>query len=139
MKKLLTATAACALFAGAAQAEDIKLGIIFGFTGPIESLTGSMAAASEAAIAEVNASGLLLDGSTVTAIRADSTCVDSAAATAAATAMLQLCRTWLMMMMRSTKFSNDDGAGCSDSRRRCCKTAGGKSSTNCWNRLCSKC
>jgi len=84
MKKLLTATAACALFAGAAQAEDIKLGIIFGFTGPIESLTGSMAAASEAAIAEVNASGLLLDGSTVTAIRADSTCVDSAAATAAA-------------------------------------------------------
>ncbi|MCA3458083.1 MAG: ABC transporter substrate-binding protein [Rhodobacter sp.] len=84
MKKLLTATAACALLAGAAQAEDIKLGIIFGFTGPIESLTGSMAAASEAAIAEVNASGLLLDGSTVTAIRADSTCVDSAAATAAA-------------------------------------------------------
>jgi branched-chain amino acid transport system substrate-binding protein len=43
-----------------------------------------MAAATEAAIAEVNASGLLLDGSTVTAIRADSTCVDSAAATAAA-------------------------------------------------------
>ena len=84
MKKLLTATAACALLAGAAQAEDIKLGIIFGFTGPIESLTGSMAAATEAAIAEVNASGLLLDGSTVTAIRADSTCVDSAAATAAA-------------------------------------------------------
>lgn len=84
MNKLLTATAACALFAGAAQAEDIKLGIIFGFTGPIESLTGSMAAATEAAIAEVNASGLLLDGSTVTAIRADSTCVDSAAATAAA-------------------------------------------------------
>ncbi|MFY8095711.1 MAG: ABC transporter substrate-binding protein [Niveispirillum sp.] len=84
MKKLLTATAACALFAGAVQAEDIKLGIIFGFTGPIESLTGSMAAASEAAIAEVNASGLLLDGSTVTALRADSTCVDSAAATAAA-------------------------------------------------------
>jgi branched-chain amino acid transport system substrate-binding protein len=84
MRKLLTATAACALFAGAAQAEDIKLGVLFGFTGPIESLTGSMAAAADAAIAEVNASGLLLDGSTVTAIRADTTCVDSAAATAAA-------------------------------------------------------
>ena len=84
MKKLLTATAACALFAGAASAEDIKLGIIFGFTGPIESLTGSMANATEAAIAEVNASGLLLDGSKVTSVRADSTCVDSAAATAAA-------------------------------------------------------
>ena len=84
MRKLLTATAASALFAGAAQAEDIKLGVLFGFTGPIESLTGSMAAAADAAIAEVNASGLLLDGSTVTAIRADTTCVDSAAATAAA-------------------------------------------------------
>jgi branched-chain amino acid transport system substrate-binding protein len=84
MKKLFTATAACALFAGAAHAEDIKLGVIFGFTGPIESLTGSMAAAADAAIEEVNASGLLLDGATVTAIRADSTCIDSAAATAAA-------------------------------------------------------
>ncbi len=35
MKKLITATAALALLAGAAQAEDIKLGVILGFTGPI--------------------------------------------------------------------------------------------------------
>ena len=84
MKKLLLATAAAALCAGAAGAEDIKLGIIFGFTGPIESLTGSMAAAAEAAVAEVNASGKLLDGSTVTTVRGDSTCVDAAAATAVA-------------------------------------------------------
>jgi branched-chain amino acid transport system substrate-binding protein len=84
MKKLLLATAAAALSAGAAGAEDIKLGIIFGFTGPIESLTGSMAAAADAAVAEVNASGKLLDGSTVTTVRGDSTCVDAAAATAVA-------------------------------------------------------
>ena len=85
MKKLLMATATCALAAGAAQAgEDVKLGIIYGFTGPIESLTGSMAAASEAAIDEVNASGLFMDGSKVTSVRADSTCIDAAAATAAA-------------------------------------------------------
>jgi branched-chain amino acid transport system substrate-binding protein len=84
MKKLLLATAAAALSAGTAGAEDIKLGIIFGFTGPIESLTGSMAAAAEAAVAEVNASGKLLDGSTVTTVRGDSTCVDAAAATAVA-------------------------------------------------------
>ena len=84
MKKLLLATAAAALCAGAAGAEDIKLGIIFGFTGPIESLTGSMAAAADAAVAEVNASGKLLDGSTVTTVRGDSTCVDAAAATAVA-------------------------------------------------------
>lgn len=84
MKKLLTATAVSALFAGMAGAEEVKIGIIYGFTGPIESLTGSMAAASEAAIAEVNASGLFLDGSTVTGIRGDDTCIDAAAATAVA-------------------------------------------------------
>lgn len=36
MKKLLLATAATALIAGTAQAEDVKLGIILGFTGPLE-------------------------------------------------------------------------------------------------------
>ena len=84
MKKLLMATAVTALFAGAAHAEEIKLGVVIGFTGPIESLTGSMAAAAEAAMAEVTASGKLLDGSTVVSVRADSTCGDSAAGTAAA-------------------------------------------------------
>jgi len=84
MNKLLAATAVSALFAGVSQAEDVKLGIIYGFTGPIESLTGSMAAASEAAIEEVNASGLFMDGAKVSAVRADSTCTDAAVATAAA-------------------------------------------------------
>ena len=84
MKKLLLATTATALLAGAASAEDIKLGIILGFTGPIESLTPSMAAGAALAIQEVNDSGKLFDGSTVSAVQADSTCVDSAAATAAA-------------------------------------------------------
>lgn len=83
MKKLLAATAVSALFAGMASAEDVKLGILYGFTGPIESLTGSMAAASEAAIDEVNASGLFMDGAKVSSVRADSTCIDAAAATAA--------------------------------------------------------
>ncbi len=84
MKKLLMASAVTALMAGAAHAEDVKLGIVIGFTGPIESLTGSMAAAAELAMAEVTASGKLLGGSTVTAVRGDSTCGDSAAGTAAA-------------------------------------------------------
>jgi branched-chain amino acid transport system substrate-binding protein len=84
MKKLLLATAASALTAGAAAAEDIKLGLLIGFTGPIESLTGPMAGGAELAVKEANDSGLLLDGSTVTLVQADSTCVDSAAATAAA-------------------------------------------------------
>lgn len=70
--------------AGSAQAEDIKLGILYGFTGPLESITPAMADATEMAIKEVSASGALLDGSTVSAIRADSTCGDASAATAAA-------------------------------------------------------
>lgn len=84
MKKLLAATAVAAVLAPAAMAEEIKLGIIYGFTGPIESLTQPMAQGAELAMQEVTDSGLLLDGSTVTSVRGDSTCIDSAAATAAA-------------------------------------------------------
>ncbi len=84
MKRLLAAGAICALFAPAAIAEDIKLGIIYGFTGPIESLTQPMASGAELAMQEVTDSGLLLDGATVVSVRGDSTCIDSAAATAAA-------------------------------------------------------
>ncbi|WP_372840634.1 ABC transporter substrate-binding protein [Phaeovulum sp.] len=82
MKKLLLASAAIALVAGAAGAEEIKLGISVGFTGPLESLAPQMAAGAEMAMAEVTASGLLLGGSTVVAVRGDSTCIDAAAATA---------------------------------------------------------
>ena len=82
MKKLLLATTASALIAGAASAEDIKLGIVFGFTGPIESLTQPMAQAAELAMKEVSDSGALLGGATVTGLRGDSTCIDSAAAVA---------------------------------------------------------
>ncbi len=85
MKKLLMATATTALLAGAASAEEIKLGIFIGFTGPIESLTGHMAAAADLAMAEVNASGKFMNGDTFVGVRADSTCaVDTAAGTAAA-------------------------------------------------------
>ncbi len=88
MKKLLMATAATALMAGTAFAgshsKEVKIGIILGFTGPIESLTPSMADGAELAMKEVTDSGLLLDGAMVTPVRADSTCIDAGAATAAA-------------------------------------------------------
>ena len=80
----MMATAATALMAGAVSAEDVKIGIILGFTGPIESLTPSMADGAEMAMAEVTASGAFLDGSTVTSVRGDSTCIDAGAATAVA-------------------------------------------------------
>ena len=63
---------------------EIKMGIILGFTGPIESLTPAMAASAELAFKEASDSGSLLGGAKISVIRADSTCVDSAAATAAA-------------------------------------------------------
>ncbi|MFN3273988.1 MAG: ABC transporter substrate-binding protein [Paracoccus sp. (in: a-proteobacteria)] len=82
MKKLLLASAAGALLAGAAGAEEIKLGISLGFTGPLESMAPAMAAGAELAMKEVSDSGLLLDGSTVVGVQGDTTCIDAAAATA---------------------------------------------------------
>ena len=84
MKKFVLALAASTIMSTAAFAEDIKIGTILGYTGPIESLTGPMAESAELAMKEVTDSGKLLGGSTVTSVRGDSTCVDSAAATAAA-------------------------------------------------------
>lgn len=86
MRKLLLATAASAMIAAApaAFANEIKIGVLLGYTGPLESITPHMAASAELALKEISDSGLLLDGATITPIRADSTCVDAAAATAAA-------------------------------------------------------
>ncbi|MBT8418652.1 MAG: ABC transporter substrate-binding protein, partial [Silicimonas sp.] len=88
MKKILLASAATALCANAAiagsHAEEVKIGIILGYTGPIESLVAEMGPAAEMAIAEVADSGLLLGGATLSVVTGDSTCVDAAAATAAA-------------------------------------------------------
>ncbi len=86
MKKMLLASAATLALAGAASAEDVKLGVLIGFTGPIESLTSHMAAAAEMAMAEVNASGKAAN--TYASVRGDSTCTDAAAATAAAERMI---------------------------------------------------
>ncbi len=85
MRKLFIAAATAATLGSAGlHAEEVKIGVILGYTGPIESLTGPMAESAELAMKEVSESGKLLDGSSVTSIRGDSTCVDSAAATAAA-------------------------------------------------------
>ena len=83
MKKLALATVSALALTTAASAE-VKVGIILGFTGPIESLTPEMAASAELALKEASDSGKLLGGETITPVRADSTCIDAAAATAAA-------------------------------------------------------
>ena len=88
MKKLMMATAAAALMATGAFAgghsKEVKLGVILGFTGPLESITPHMGAGAELAMKEVSDSGKLLDGVMVTPVRGDSTCIDAGAATAAA-------------------------------------------------------
>ncbi|NQU56879.1 MAG: ABC transporter substrate-binding protein, partial [Rhodospirillales bacterium] len=88
MKKLLLAStllAAATAMTGPAKAagNEIMVGVLLGYTGPIESLTPDMAASAELAFDEASDSGLLLGGSKIVSVRADSTCVDSAAATAA--------------------------------------------------------
>jgi branched-chain amino acid transport system substrate-binding protein len=83
MKKLLIASTLLALSAPVV-AEDIKIGVILGFTGPIESLTPAMAAGAELAMSEASKSGNFLGGKTVVSVRGDSTCIDSAAATSVA-------------------------------------------------------
>ncbi len=107
MKKLLLALAATTMLTGLSacnqkQAEAVKLGVILGFTGPIESLTPDMAAGAELAMKEVSDSGALLDGKPVEPVRADSTCTDAAAAQAAAERLIT-----------SDKVSAIVGADCS--------------------------
>ena len=88
MKKLLLATTAVVGTAGAALAgghmTEVNIGILLAFTGPLESLAPPIAAGGELAISEVNESGKFIDGGTIAPVRADSTCVDAGAATAAA-------------------------------------------------------
>ncbi|RKF16833.1 branched-chain amino acid ABC transporter substrate-binding protein [Roseovarius spongiae] len=84
MKKLLMASAAAALMAGTAHAEDVKLGILLGFTGPLESLSPDMAAGAELAIKQVSDSGKFLDGNTVSAVQGDTGCIDAGLAVASA-------------------------------------------------------
>jgi len=81
---LLASCTAAALLLPAAASAQVKMGIILGFTGPIESLTPDMKNGAEMAFKEVSDSGKLLGGETISVVTADSTCVDAAAATAAA-------------------------------------------------------
>jgi branched-chain amino acid transport system substrate-binding protein len=85
VRNLLAASVAGAalLVAGAAGAQEVKIGILLGYTGPIESLTPAMAESAELAMKEVNDSGKFLNGEKLVGVRADSTCIDAAAATAA--------------------------------------------------------
>lgn len=88
MKKILLAglssVALMAATAASADNHEVKIGVILGFSGPLESITPGMAAGAELAMKEISESGAFLDGAKVTPVRGDSTCIDAAAATSAA-------------------------------------------------------
>jgi branched-chain amino acid transport system substrate-binding protein len=72
----------------AAQAADVKLGFLGGFTGPIESLVPPIHAGAELAVKHVNEQGGILDGGKLTMVQGDSTCADATAASNAADRMV---------------------------------------------------
>ena len=84
MKKLLLVAIVSLTTISSVALAEIKVGIILGFTGPIETLTPAMRDSAKLAFAEVSDSGALLKGETITPVLGDSTCVDSDAAVAAA-------------------------------------------------------
>ena len=82
MKKIIGVSAAMLMLASPVVAEDIKIGISLGFTGPLESLAPAMGNGAQMAIDEVNDGKALLGGSNVISVKGDSTCADMAAAVA---------------------------------------------------------
>ena len=84
MKKLFIAAIMSLSLLTTSTFAEIKIGIILGFTGPIESLTPAMRDSAKLAFQEASDSGALLGGETIAVIEGDSTCIDSAAATTVA-------------------------------------------------------
>jgi branched-chain amino acid transport system substrate-binding protein len=70
--------------APAALAQDVKIGILLGFTGPLEALAPPIAAGGELAIQQINEQGGLRDGQMLVPVRGDDTCADATAAANAA-------------------------------------------------------
>ena len=84
MKKLLLISSLFYSIFFSSAFSEIKIGILFGFTGPIETLTPIMAESAELAFQEASDSELLLDGEKIISVRADSTCTNPDAASEAA-------------------------------------------------------
>ncbi len=84
MKKSILIPALLTVLSAPVLADEIRIGVILGYTGPIESLTPDMASGADLAFSEASESGKLLDGKTIVGVRGDSTCIDAAAASSAA-------------------------------------------------------
>lgn len=86
IKTFILSTALCAGVSSAALAQDdeIRIGVLFGFTGPIASMAPVIADTAELALREASKSDAFLNGQKIIPVRADSTCVNRNAAVAAA-------------------------------------------------------
>ncbi|WP_299955695.1 ABC transporter substrate-binding protein [uncultured Roseobacter sp.] len=85
LKNLILVALIGTVMPGTAIAETpLRIGLLFGFTGPIESMAPEVAASAELALSEASASGLFLEGRRIEPVRADSTCIDTALAVSAA-------------------------------------------------------
>jgi len=80
----LGATAIALAVAAPAYADDVTLGFLGGFTGPIESLTPPIFDGAKLAVSQVNDQGGILGGGTLNIISSDTTCADATAAANAA-------------------------------------------------------
>jgi len=66
-----------------AQDNDVNLGLLLAFTGPLESVTPGLSNAAELAVAHINAQGGILGGRTLNLVAADGACDSTTAANAA--------------------------------------------------------
>ena len=82
------AGAALLAVSATAQAQDVKLGFLGGFTGPIESLVPPIFNGAKLAVDQINEQGGVLGGRNIQLLQADSTCIDTTAASAAADRMV---------------------------------------------------
>lgn len=85
LKNVLSLAVAATVLSAAvpALAEDVKLGFIGGFTGPIESLTPPIFAGAELVVKQINEQGGILGGGKLTLTSADGGCDATTAAAAA--------------------------------------------------------
>ena len=71
---LAASLVAATAFGGTALAEDVKIGVVGGISGPIAALAPPMIDASKLAVAHVNEQGGLLGGNNLVAVIGDSSC-----------------------------------------------------------------
>lgn len=84
-RQLATVAAVCLMLAPTAALADVKLGALYGVTGPIASFIPPIADASNLAIDQVNAQGGILGGQTLSLVIGDTQCAPQSSIDAATT------------------------------------------------------